>query len=178
MGTGEVVDLVYLDFARAFDSVNHPLLVDKMLMHGIHRSIVDWTPAFLSNRSSRVRVEGSLSDPVPAVSGNPQGSVLGPILFLIYINHLPDVVTGNVLLFADDVKLFAPRSQYNSTLQNLRATLKWSEDSDLQFNAGICAHVSVGAQKTSALPSPPTSRHLNIAKKLPIAPVESCFKCA
>ncbi len=72
MDTGEDVDLVYLDFAKAFDSVNHRMLVDKMLMHGIYRSIVDWTPAFLSNRSSRVRVEASLSDHVPAVSGNRQ----------------------------------------------------------------------------------------------------------
>ncbi len=71
MDTGEDVDLVYLDFAKAFDSVNHRMLVDKMLMYGIHRSIVDWTRAFLFNRSFRVRVEGSLSDPVPAVSGVP-----------------------------------------------------------------------------------------------------------
>ncbi len=100
-----------------------------------------WTA---ENRSFRVRVEGSLSDPVPAVSGVPQGSVLGPIIFLIIIDDLPDVLAGNVLLFADDVKLFAPRSQYNTTLQNLRAAFKWSEDFDLPLNAGECAHVSVG----------------------------------
>ncbi len=87
---------------------------------------------------------GSLSDPVPTVSGVPQGSVLGPILFLIFINDLPDVLTGNGLLFADDVTLFAPRSQYNSTLQNLRAAFKWSENFDLPLNAEKCAHVPVG----------------------------------
>ncbi len=80
MDTGEDVDLVYLDFAKVFDSVNQCMLVDKMLMYGIHCSIVDWTRAFLSKRSFRVRAEGSLSDPVPAVIGVPQGFVLSPIL--------------------------------------------------------------------------------------------------
>ncbi len=60
------------------------------------------------------------------------------------MNDLPDVLTGNVLLSDDDVKLFAPRFQYNSTLQNLRAAFKWSEDFDLPLNAGKCAYVSVG----------------------------------
>ncbi len=111
MDSGEGVDLVYLDFAKAFDSVNHRMLCDKMLAYGIHRSIVDWTRSFLSNRTFQLRVGESYSASVPAYSGVPQGSVLAPILFLIFVNDLPDVLSGSVLLLADDVKLISARSR-------------------------------------------------------------------
>ncbi len=83
---------------------------DKMLAYGIHRCIVDWTRLFLSNRTFQVRVAESYSAPVPAWSGAPQGSVLGPILFLIFDNDLPDVLASSVPLFADDVKVISALS--------------------------------------------------------------------
>ncbi len=115
-----------------------------MHVYGIHQTIVDWTRSFLFNRSFKVRVAESQSAPVPACSGVPQGSVLGPILFLIFVNDLPDVLSGNVLLFADDVKLISARSQYEDLHQNLQAAFQRSEDCDLPLNAAGCSHVAIG----------------------------------
>ncbi len=112
--------MVFLDFAKAFDSVNHRMLCDKMLAYGIHRFIVDWTRSFLSNRTFQVRVGEPYSAPAPACSGVPQGSVLGTILLLIFVNDLPDVLSGSLLLFADDVKLISARSQYEELHQDLK----------------------------------------------------------
>ncbi len=141
-----------------------------MLSYGVHQSIVDWTRTFLTNRVFCVRVEQHLSAPRPAWSGVLQGSVLGPILFLIFINDLPRVLSGNVLLFADDVKLFAPRSAYEETQRNLRAAFQWSEDADLPLNAAKCVHLLIGrapsAQSTlsdgTTIPIAESSKDLGI----------------
>ncbi len=92
-----------------------------MHVYGIHKTIVEWTYSFLFNRTSKVHVAESQSAPVPACSGVPQGSVPGPILFLVFVNDLPDVLSGNVLLFVDDCKLISARSQYEELNQNLHS---------------------------------------------------------
>ncbi len=74
----------------------------------------------------------------------PQGSVLGPILFLIFVNDLPDVLSGNALLFAVDVKLISARSQYEELHRDLQAAFQWSEECDLPLNAAKCSHVAIG----------------------------------
>ncbi len=117
MDSGEGVDLVYLDFAKAFYSVNHRILGDKMLAYCIHRAIVDWTRSFLSNHTFKVRVAESYSAIEPSYSGVLQGSVLGPILFLVFVTDLPAVLSGSVLLFANDVKLIPARSQFGELNQ-------------------------------------------------------------
>ncbi len=120
-----------------------------MLAYGIHRSIVEWTRPFLFNRTFQVRVGESYSAPVSACSGVPQGSVLGPILFLIFVNDLPDVLSGSVLLFADDVQLVSARSQNGELHQNLEAAFQWSDDCDLPLNASKCSHISIGGPPPS-----------------------------
>ncbi len=87
--------------------------------------VVDWVQAFPANRHFRVRINGKVSDPRSAGSGVPQGSVLGPTLFLLFVNDLADVLEGRVLLFADDAKLIAPRSDFNIMQRNLRAAWGW-----------------------------------------------------
>ncbi len=137
---GEGVDLVYLDFAKAFDSVNQRISCDRMLACGIHLFIVNWTRSFLF----QVRVAESYSAPVLACSGVPQGSILGHILFLIFVNDLPDVLSGSVLLFVDDDKLIAARSRDGESHQNLEAAFQRSDECDLLMNASNCSNISIG----------------------------------
>ncbi len=105
---GVAVDLIYLDLSKAFDSVNHRLLLDEFRGYGIAPIVISWVECFLSRRTFQVNVNGTLSHMAEAISGVPQGSVIGPILFAIYVNDLPDRLSAGSLLHADDVKLMPP----------------------------------------------------------------------
>ena len=103
---GDGIDVVYLDFRKAFDSVPHQRLLEKARAHGIDGNLLKWIESFLTGRKQRVNVNGEMSSWADVHSGIPQGSVLGPILFIIFINDLPDVVECYVKIFADDTKVF------------------------------------------------------------------------
>ena len=94
-------DLIITDFAKAFDKVPHRRLLYKLDYYGIRGSTHRWISSWLSSRS-QVVLDGQVSDSVPVLSGGPQGSVLGPVLFLVFINDLPDNIRSSVRLFADD----------------------------------------------------------------------------
>ena len=99
---GEPTDAIYLDFKKAFDSVPHAQLLQKIRAYGITGKTLAWVEAFLSNRTQQVLVEGARSDLCRVASGVPQGSVLGPLLFILYINDLPDTLQSKVKIFADE----------------------------------------------------------------------------
>ena len=103
---GSPVDVIYLDFQKAFDKVPHQRLLIKLKSHGMGVNIVTWIQNWLTDRRQRVSVEGETSAWTAVHSGVPQGSVLGPLLFLVYINDLEDGVASNILKFADDTKIF------------------------------------------------------------------------
>ena len=103
---GKQTDLILLDFSKAIDKVNHSKLITKLHSYGIRSATLRWKQAFLGNRRQKVVVEVEESDSVPVTSGVPQGSVLGPIPFLVYINDFPDDFVSQVRLFADDTAIY------------------------------------------------------------------------
>ena len=129
--------MVVLDFAKAFDKVNHHLLTYKLNHYGIRGQTNNWIADFLRERNQTVVVDGYKSDTIPVKSGVPQGSVLGPCLFLAYINDLPSRVTSNARLFADDTSLNRPiRSPVDSTAlqKDLDSLAEWESQWDMEFH--------------------------------------------
>ena len=103
---GEQIDAILLDFSKAFDKVPHRRLAQKLHHYGIRGDLLSWIESFLSERNQQVLVEGHSSQSTPVTSGVPQGSVLGPLLFLLYINDMPGKVASTSRLFADDSLLY------------------------------------------------------------------------
>ncbi|XP_047144757.1 uncharacterized protein LOC124818242 [Hydra vulgaris] len=107
LAQGHHVDVIYLDYAKAFDTVPHKRLLAKLLSYGIENDLVKWIRAFLSNRRQRVVLGETVSDWCNVTSGVPQGSVLGPQLFNIYINDLTRLLDNTSKLYADDTKIIS-----------------------------------------------------------------------
>ena len=138
------VDVVYLDFAKAFDKVNHDLLLVKLYNFGIRGKLLRWLSNFLCGRLQRVTVLGATSEPIPVLSGVPQGSILGPLLFLIYVNDLPASVSQGTSMgmFADDTKCFRSIQSFQDgeTLQSDMNTItRWCHDWRMELNKSKCA---------------------------------------
>merc|ERR1712240_67839 len=132
-----------LDFSKAFDKVDHDTLLLKMHVIGIKESLLAWSTSFLQGRTQQVVVDGSISDSPPVLSGVPQGTVLGPLFFLIYIyDILKNLSPGtNVRLFADDSLLYRNITNITDSqiLQHDLDTLQsWESRNKMEFHPGKC----------------------------------------
>jgi hypothetical protein len=141
---GLVTDVIILDFSKAFDSVNHRKLMLKLQCIGINSQVVASIKQFFSDRKQAVVVNGQESEYCPVLSGVPQGSVLGPLLFLLYINDLPRNISSECRLFADDALLYNVRENRNTLQEDLDKLQKWASIWQLSFNATKCSVLSVG----------------------------------
>ena len=151
LSKGKQTDLVLLDFSKAFDKVNHSKLLWKLHQYVIRGHALAWIRAFLGNRSQTVVLEGEESGSVPVTSGVPQGSVLGPILFLAYINDLPDELSSQVRLFADDTAVYLTigGAEDGKVLQtDLDRLSVWEDRWDMEFNPSKCQVVRVTSSRT------------------------------
>ena len=143
------VDVIYTDFEKAFDRVPHNRLISKLHSYNIHVDIINWIKAYLTNRVQRVRINSCFSNSANVISGIPQGSILGPLLFIIYINELPDIFDSGskLLLYADDAKIYKQifnRQDKDNFQHDLTKLNSWADNWLLKLNIVKCKKVSFG----------------------------------
>ena len=146
-------DIIYLDFAKAFDSVDHQFLLQKLKSYGVRGKLYNWFANYLSGRCQRVVIDGTASNWAPVTSGVPQGSILGPVLFVIFINDLPYTLPDEKMaaLYADDTKVCnsirskADCEKVQQALTNLEC---WSRDNNLDFSSSKCKVLTITRKKS------------------------------
>ena len=189
---GGQLDAALLDFSKAFDKINHRKLCLKLEHYGIRGELLNWIKNYLSNRTQKVIVEGKISDSITVISGVPQGTVLGPLSFLLYINDLPDSIKCKIGLFADDSIV------YNNIISitdckilqsDLDALCLWSKNWDMEFNTDKCKILTVTNKKNiikhqykmdkSKLKNVEQEKYLGviISKRLSWLPHEKMISC-
>ena len=148
---GSQIDIAVLDFSKAFDTVPHEGLLSKLKHYGIDDKIWLWISNFLKQRKQRVVVDGIQSDLVTVDSGVPQGTVLGPILFLLHINDLPSVISSKVRLFADDCLVYREiknRQDQIALQKDINLLENWGSKWGMRFNAANCNIMRMSRKQT------------------------------
>ena len=140
---GSQTEACIMDFSKAFDKVNHQKLVTKLQDRGICYQICSWIEDFLCDRSQQVAVEGKLSGTAEVTSGVPQGSVVGPTLFLFYIDDLPHGLHSTVRLFADDTIVYNTETNASDLQDDLKNLEEWEAAWDMEFHPAKCQHYSI-----------------------------------
>ena len=154
LDVGRQTDCIIMDFSKAFDKVNHSLLVHKLHHYGVRGNTLKWINSFLINRSQSVVVSGTKSSSIPVKSGVPQGSVLGPSLFLFYINDIPMQVTSTVRLFADDTIMYLSirnSSDASKLQQDLDRLEAWEGRWLMHFHPEKCAVIHITKSRSPVL---------------------------
>ena len=147
------VGTIFLDLTKAFDLINHSILLKKLKLYQFSSTTLNWFTSYLTNRSQTVMISGKMSEPGHITSGVPQGSVLGPLLFILYINDLPLHVTSQIDMFADDTTI----STYGNSSSEIHDKLQ----DDLQVVENWCLNNSMrpNAQKTKAMFITPSNKN-------------------
>lgn len=141
------VDVIFLDYQKAFDRVPHQRLIKQIESFGITDKAIKWIAAFLNNRKQRVRANTKISEWKPVLSGIPQGSILGPILFILFVNDVPGLINAFVEMFADDTKLFAfLLSEFSPAMlqTDLGLLEDWTKLMQMSFHPDKCKVMHLG----------------------------------
>lgn len=141
MNQGLCTHAIYTDFSKAFDTVDHETLLDKLYQYGVRDKALDWIRSYLSDRRLQVRVNGHISNEYYATTGVPQGSHLGPILFIIFINDIGEKFESEYLLYADDLKIYRRINDVedmNSLQRDLNELHNWCAMNKLNLNKSKC----------------------------------------
>ena len=144
-------DVILLDFSKAFDTVPHQRLLSKLENCGLRGEINEWIREWLCDRQQTVVVDGEKSLPVKVSSGVPQGTVLGPLMFLIYINDISDGIESQIRLFADDTILYGivkGLGDATSLQRDLDKLIDWSKEWQMSFNTDKCSVLRICRSKT------------------------------
>jgi hypothetical protein len=147
--SGGQIDVIYTDFEKAFDKVPHKRLISKLKSYNLNLEIIQWIESFLLSRKQRVRINGQYSFWQDVLSGIPQGTILGPLLFIIYINDIVEHCDqeSQIFLFADDAKIFKhiknilDKNNLQSTIDSVK---EWSDKWLLRLNSNKCKVVTYG----------------------------------
>ena len=147
---GGVVDVIVFDFSKAFDVVSHDILLEKLFKLGIPDNILQWFASFLSRRQMRVCIGGKTSRARDVMSGVPQGSVLGPLLFLVYVNSIASRLLSSYAIFADDLKIYACVSHMGSSNSSPSAQCVQA-DIDVLFSTALSWGLYMNRKKCAVL---------------------------
>ena len=159
------IDIVYLDFRKAFDTVPHKRLICKLKGYGITGKLLEWIEDFLKNRSQKVRIGREYSTDARVLSGIPQGSILGPVLFTVFINDLPDSLKSLCKIFVDDTKLYNSSKHSDDLQSDIDSLQAWTEKWLLFFNETKCKVMHAGNR------NPRKDYHMGISDTITI---ETC----
>ena len=140
---GSQIDVIYTDFEKAFDRVPHNRLISELHSYNINADHINWIKAYLENRVQRVRINSCFSNWAQVISGILQGSILGPLLFIIYVNELPDICDSGskLFLYADDAKIYKHifnRQEKDNLQCDLTKLNSWADNRLLKLNIVKC----------------------------------------
>ena len=172
---GYEVCAVFFDVSKAFDTVPHSLLIAKLNELGLDPYLLQWIKSYLTDRTQCVCVDGVTSPSLPVASGVPQGSVLGPLLFITYINNVDAVISPNsdVNMFADDIALYRvikTTADYNHLQQDIDSISACIQQKDLRFNTNKCKTMFISKKKFKSIPPPQLTLDGTILKRV------KCYK--
>ena len=150
MDKGLLTGVVFIDIRKAFDAVNHSILLDKLKRYGLSEVEITWFNSYLTNRKQQCLVNGHLSEPKEIICGVPQGSILGPLLFLIYINDLPNCLTNTTpCMFADDMQVYVSAPDMSCLVDYINPDLArindWLNVNKLRSHKAKTKHIVIGS---------------------------------